>query len=62
MSYSPWGLKEYDTTEATNRRTTGVMSGKKTKVKIVIKIVLFLCMESNQDLPDRMFYIWNVYH
>ena len=62
VSYSPWCRKESDTTEATNRGTTGVMSGKKTNVKMVIEIVLFLCMESNQNLPDRMFYMWNVYH
>ena len=58
MGYSPWGHKGSDTTEATNRRMTGVMSGEKTKVKMI----LFLFTESNQNLPDRMFYVWNVYH
>ena len=62
MGYSPWGHKESDTTEATNRRMTGVMSGEKTKVKMIIETVLFLFTESNQNLPDRMFYMWNVYH
>ena len=38
------------------------MSGEKTKVKMIIETVLFLFTESNQNLPDRMFYMWNVYH
>lgn len=41
------------------------MSGKNTKVEMVVEIVvIFLCTESvsNQDLQDEVFCEWEVYH
>lgn len=38
-------------------------SGKKTEVRLIMEIaVIIQCAETNQNLPDKTFYKWNVYH